>query len=154
MRITSLVEFAARIMVRLAGLAPQATLSADKLSELENISRDYVDQILHRLRKGELVVSRRGAQGGYALARPASQISVGAVIRSVEGGIFEEVCERYSCGEQQCHHLTACGLRPVWERLGELIEGYLDGVTLDQLVAPEVKVKGVLASAAAFRRMA
>ena len=144
MRITSLVEFSARIMVRLAALPPGATLSADKLADLENISRDYVDQILQRLRRGGLVASQRGAQGGYSLAKPASEISIGAMMRAVEGGIFEEVCGKYSAGDHQCHHLQGCGLRPVWQRLGDMIEGFLDHVTIEQLTGSEPRVRADL----------
>lgn len=144
MRITALVECSARIMVRLASLPEGATLSAEKLSDLENISRDYVDQILQRLRRGRLVASTRGAQGGYSLARPASDISVGMVMRAVEGRIFEEVCEKYSAGEHQCHHLSNCGIRPMWQKLGELVEGFLDHVSLDQLAGSEPRVRSDL----------
>ncbi len=144
MRITSLVECAARIMVRLASLPAGATLSAEKLSELENISRDYVDQILQRLRRGTLVASTRGAQGGYSLAKAPSAISIGELVRAVEGQVFEEVCGRYSSGEHECTHMSNCGIRPVWQRLGELIEGFLDKVTLDQLTTSEPKVRSEL----------
>ncbi len=144
MRITSLVECAARIMVRLAGLPAGSTLSAEKLSDLENISRDYVDQILQRLRKGELISSHRGAQGGYYLARPSSQITIGMTIRAVEGRVFEEVCEKYATGESQCRHADGCGLRPVWQKLGEMVEGFLDRVTLEQLTLQEPKVRAEL----------
>lgn len=150
MRITALVECSARIMVRLASLPPGATLSAEKLSDLENISRDYVDQILQRLRRGRLVASTRGAQGGYSLARPASDISVGMVMRAVEGRIFEEVCDKYSTGEHQCHHLTGCGIRPMWQRLGDLIEGFLDRVTLEQLAGSEPRVRSDLVAPMEF----
>lgn len=144
MRITSLVECSARLMVRLASLPAGATLSAERLSELENISRDYVDQILQRLRRGALVASTRGAQGGYSLARPAAAISIGELVRAVEGQVFEEVCERYSSGEHECRHLSNCGIRPVWQRLGELIEGFLDKVTLDRLTTGEPRARSEL----------
>ncbi|MBI4345265.1 MAG: Rrf2 family transcriptional regulator [Elusimicrobia bacterium] len=141
MRITSLVECSTRIMVRLASLPSGSTMAAEKLSELENISRDYVDQILQRLRRGGLVSSTRGAQGGYSLARRPNEVSIGEIVRAVEGKVFEEVCERYSEGPDQCHHLTNCGIRPVWQRLGEMIEGFLDQVTLDQLSSAEPRVR-------------
>ena len=136
MRISSLIESATRIMARLAELPPGTTLSAERLSDLENISRDYVDQILQRLRRGALVTSQRGAQGGYCLARPAGEISVGMTVRAVEGRIFEAVSEKY-CADagRSCHRTARCGIRPVWERLGEVIEKYLDVVTLDQVAS-------------------
>lgn len=147
MRITSLVECSARIMVRLAALPPGGTLSAEKISEVEGISRDYVDQILQRLRRGRLAASTRGAQGGYRLARPAAEISIGAMVRAIEGRIFEEVCGKFGSDATLCGPRAACGLRPVWQRLGEMIEGYLDQVTLDQLVPAGHACRGELPSA-------
>ena len=83
------------------------------------------------------IASTRGPQGGYGLARPASKITIGETIRAVEGRVFEEVCGKFSGGGEGCHHSDACGLRPVWQKLGGMIEEYLDRVTLEQLAAAD-----------------
>lgn len=141
MKLTSTVEYAARIMVRLAGLEPDRTMSAEKLAEAENIPRDFLDQILLRLRRAGLVTSRRGALGGYALAKPAEAISVGMVVRAVDHGVFEPVCEKYAEGEHACTHTSGCGIRPVWHRLGALVESFLDKVPLAELRREEPVVE-------------
>lgn len=146
MRISSSVEYGMRVMVTLARQPEGGRLSAESLSESENIPKDYVDQILQRLRRSGLVLSVRGAAGGYTLAKEPTAIRVGDVVRALETRIFEEPCERYSGGEKDCHHQTGCGIRPVWEKLGRLVEEYFDGVTLDRLLeetpASFVKISG------------
>ena len=137
LRIGSSVEYATRLMVRLAAQSPGETLSAERMSSLENVPRDYVDQILQRLRRAGLVDSRRGAQGGYRLASPAARITVGRIVKAVDEGVFEAVCDRYSAGDTKCSHADACGIRPVWQRLGLFVEDYLDKVTLAELLEPE-----------------
>lgn len=148
MRITSSGEYALRIMVQLARHAGERPLPADRLSERDNIPRDYVDQILLRLRRAGLVVSHRGAGGGYGLALPPERVNVADVLRAVEGQVFEGVCDRYASGAQDCHHQGNCGIRSVWMRLAFLIEDFLGKITLSQLLDPEERVASLLSKAA------
>ncbi len=133
LKISSSVEYGNRIIVRLASQKAGDPLSAEKLAEAENVPRDYVDQLLMRLRRADIVVSRRGAHGGYLLARAAKDISVGSVMRAVDEGVFESICEKYSDGDTACTHSTECGIRPVWARLGILVEEFLDKVSILEL---------------------
>lgn len=137
LRIGSSVEYGMRLMVRLAQEPEGGTLSAERLSALENVPRDYVDQLLHRLRRAGVVESRRGAQGGYKLSAAPKDIALGRIVKAVDEGVFEGVCGRYAEGEQQCTHTGSCGIRPVWEKLGLLVEDYLDRVSLAALLEPE-----------------
>ena len=134
MRITSSIEYATRLMVVLSRAHGRERLSAVALSESENVSSDYVNQILLRLKRAGLVESRRGAGGGYGLSRPPAEITLGQVVRAVEGGVFESVCDKYEGGDKDCHHQGRCGISPVWQRLGSLIEAYFDGITMDRLL--------------------
>lgn len=143
MRITSSVEYAARLMVNLARAHGQTPLSAEKLSEAENIPVGYISQLLLRLKRAGLVQSQRGLKGGYALAQPPSGITLGQVARAVEGPIFESVCDKYDHGKKDCHRQEHCGISPVWRRLGRLIEEYFDGITLAQLLEERPPCEGV-----------
>lgn len=134
MRITSSIEYATRLMVSLARCNAQAPLPAEKLAESENVPPDYVNQILLRLKRAGLVSSRRGSGGGYNLARPPAEITMGQVVRAVDGTIFEDVCGKYEGGSKDCRHQGNCGISPVWRRLGGLIEEYFDGITLARLL--------------------
>ena len=146
MRITSSSEYAMRIMVRLARASVLHTLTAKELSEGENIPRDYVDQILMRLRRAGLVTSHRGAGGGYGLASDPSKVFVADSILAVEGQIFEDVCEKYSGGNSACGHQGGCSIGSVWSKLGLLVEDYLKKVPLSQLLGPEPKLAPMLVS--------
>jgi Rrf2 family protein len=133
LKISSSVEYATRIMVRLSQLSADETVSAERLSGSERVPRDYVDQILQRLRRAGLVQSRRGALGGYRLAREAEAISVGDILHAVDDGVFESVCDKYADGSNQCAHTEGCSIRPVWRRLEVLVDDYLSKVSLTQL---------------------
>lgn len=134
MKITSSMEYATRLMVSLAKEHGRHAVSAERLSNSENVPTDYVNQLLLRLKRAGLVVSHRGSGGGYALSREPEQVTLGQVLRAVEGKIFEDVCEKYKGAERDCRHQAAgCGISPVWQRLGAMIEQYFDGITLAQL---------------------
>ncbi|MBI5243552.1 MAG: Rrf2 family transcriptional regulator [Elusimicrobia bacterium] len=141
MRITSSVDCATRVMVRLSELKEQETISAEKLSEAENIPRDFIGQLMLKLRRAGLVASRRGAQGGYALAKPPSAISLGMVVRAVEDNVFDVVCDRLAVRKQDCRHSSGCGIRPVWRKLGALVESFLDRMTIEQVASEEASVE-------------
>lgn len=141
MRINSSSEYAMRVMYQLARADEGSPVTADKLAQLENIPRDYVDQILLRLRRAGLIQSRRGTAGGYVLAVPPEKISAADVMRAVDGRVFEDLCESYSSGETMCRHTGACSIRPIWLKLASLVEGYLENVTLDQLLDESQIVK-------------
>lgn len=145
LKIGSSVEYGMRLMVRLASEPEGGTLSAERLSALENVPRDYVDQLLHRLRRAALVESRRGAQGGYKLSAAPKDIAVGRIVKAVDEGVFEGVCLRYAEGTQRCMHTGACGIRPVWEKLGVLVEDFLEHVSLADLLEPEPSVSAHIA---------
>jgi Rrf2 family protein len=134
MRISSSIEYATRLMVTLACERREVPVPAERLSESENIPCDYVNQILLRLKRAGLVESRRGAGGGYELSRAPSEITLGQVVRAVEGQIFEEVCGKYDSGSRDCHHQGICSISPVWQQLGAIIEDYFDGITLAKIL--------------------
>lgn len=133
------MEYATRLMVSLAKSHGDTAVSADKLSAAENVPVDYVNQLLLRLKRAGLVESHRGQHGGYALSRAAGEITLGQVLRAVEGEIFEDVCEKYQDGKRDCRNQGHCGISPVWRKLGRLIEEYFDGITLQSLTEPSFK---------------
>ena len=134
MKITSSMEYATRLMVSLAKVHGQQAVTADKLSQAENVPVDYVNQLLLRLKRAGLVISHRGSAGGHALSRSPDKVTLGEVLRAVEGKIFEDVCEKYKAAERDCHHQSGCSISPVWQKLGAMIETYFDGITLAALL--------------------
>lgn len=130
MRITSSIEYATRLMVTLASEHGGAPVPAERLASADNVPGDYVSQILAKLRRAGLVTSRRGSAGGYSLSREPRDITLAQVVRAVDGAVFEEVCERYDEGSKDCRHQGHCAISPVWTKLGDLVTGYFEGVTL------------------------
>lgn len=130
MRITSSIEYATRLMVTLASAHGGAPVPAERLAEADNVPGDYVSQLLVKLRRAGLVTSHRGSAGGYALSREPAEITLAQVVRAVDGTVFEEVCGRYEAGVKDCRHQGQCSISPVWKKLGDLVTGYFEGVTL------------------------
>lgn len=102
------------------------------IAERQNISESYLEQLVRKLRTAGLVNSVRGAGGGYQLARPASTISVGDVLRACEGNLEAVSCS--TPGIAQCEQSDVCVTRLVWERVNNAIEDAVDGITLEDLV--------------------
>ena len=127
MRVTTQGEYGLRCLARLADDDSGKPISVSRLAKSEGLSRDYVEQLLLRLRRAGLVRSTRGVQGGYSLSRPPDRIAVGEVLRVLEGPLFELPCKRRPGG---CHKLGDCLLVPLWEGLESRIAEYLDAHSL------------------------
>ena len=134
MRITSSIEYATRLMLTLAREHGRAPLPAERLAEADNVPSDYVSQLLVKLRRAGLVTSHRGSAGGYSLSRPPAQVTLGQVVRALDGDVFEDVCEKYDGGSKDCRHQSACSISPVWGRLGALVTEYFESVTLASIL--------------------
>lgn len=134
MRITSSIEYATRLMVTLASEHGKSPVPAERLAEADNVPADYVSQILVKLRRAGLVTSHRGSAGGYALSRAPKEITLAQVVRAVDGAVFEEVCERFDGGSKDCRHQGTCSISPVWTKLGGLVTGFFESVTLASIL--------------------
>lgn len=113
--------------------APSAPVSLVDLADRNNLSRQYLEKLFTRLRNAGLVTGTRGPGGGYRLARPPQQISVGEVLSAVDR------VDATNCGgRRNCSAGAACLGHSLWARLNENVMGFLDGITLDQ-VARDVR---------------
>ena len=111
------------------------------LAAKEKLPADYVEQILLRLRRADIVKSTRGARGGYALARPAERISVRDVIQASELATFELHCVSHPVEEERCSAAHNCSIRPVWMMLQRRIDDVLESVNLADLLESESVVR-------------
>jgi Rrf2 family protein len=130
MRVSAKVDYALRAMLELA--AAGTLVKGEQLSTAQSIPRKFLESILVELRHEELVASQRGVDGGYALARPADQISVADVIRAVEGPI---ATVRGARPEEVEYVGAAAGLQPVWLDLRSAMREVLEQTTLADIVA-------------------
>lgn len=132
MLISTKGRYALRVMLELAErpageYAALGTIAAD-----QGISEKYLESIVAVLSKAGLVDALRGKGGGYRLNRPAKDYSVGEILRLTEGSIAPVSC--LECSPNRCDRADGCKTLPMWEKLNELICGYLDSVTLADLL--------------------
>jgi len=130
-------------MVDLTLHSGDAYVALNNIAERQNISESYLEQLFSALRKGGLVKSIKGSQGGYALADDPARITVGAVLRILEGKLF--VVAEPSENEIVNNTIDYCLTENVWEKINASICSVVDSVTLDDLVSRYKVINGSLA---------
>jgi Rrf2 family iron-sulfur cluster assembly transcriptional regulator len=141
MRITTWAEYGVICALHLARRASEGPVTGRDIALREKLPGDYVEQILLRLRRAEIVGSTRGAKGGYMLARPAAEITVREIITAAELLTFDLHCESHPVDEQRCSASHECSIRPVWLMLQQRIDEVLEGVRLSDLLEAEPQVR-------------
>ena len=144
MRITTLAEYGVICALHLARRAKEGPVTGRDIAARERLPVDYVEQILLRLRRAEIVRSTRGARGGYQLARDAGTISIRAVIAASETTTFDLHCVSHPVEEERCSASHACSIRPVWQLLQQKIDDVLEGVRLSDLLHEESQVRALV----------
>lgn len=129
MQITARGDYAVRAAVELAAAYP-ATVSSHRLAEQQQLPHKFLEAIMADLRRGGLVRSIRGADGGYRLARAPEEIMVGAVLRAVDGPLAAVRGER---PEQLRYEGNAAHLSELWVAVRAAVRSVLDEVSLAQL---------------------
>jgi Rrf2 family protein len=119
-------------MVDLALHTDEEPVSRHGIAVRQEISADYVAQLFRRLRAARLVEGVKGPGGGYRLARDATTIRVGDVVRAVEGPIAAADCTIPS-DEPSCNRVDRCVTHLLWKGLSETMAEFLDSVTLQDL---------------------
>ena len=141
MRITTWAEYGVICALHLARRADEGPVTGRDIAAREKLPADYVEQILLRMRRADIVVSTRGAKGGYALARPSSEITVREIISAAELVTFDLHCESHPIDEVRCSTAHECSVRPVWMMLQRRIDEVLDSVHLSDLLQSEAQVR-------------
>ena len=132
MKISTKGRYGLRAMIDMALYSKEEAVSIQSIAKRQNISDGYLEQLVRKLKKEGLVIGIRGAQGGYRLAKPADEISVGDVLRALEGSI-----DAVSCGmgnNEHCQGEDLCVTRYVWQRINESIRETVDSIMISQLV--------------------
>lgn len=134
MQISTRGRYGLRAMVDMALHMTDGPLALRVIAERQSISESYLEQVFTNLRKAGLVRASRGSQGGYELGRPAHQMTVGEIIRSLEGPIIPVHCVgEDSNSSSYCEREKYCITRSFWEELRDKINEFLDSVTLQDL---------------------
>ena len=132
LKISRLADYAALLMQRLVQ-ADGASLSAADLAEQSNIAYPTVSKVLKQLAEAKLVLSHRGVNGGYRLARSATSISLYQLITAIDGEIALTEC---SASEGQCVHGAQCPLSGSWQSVSQLVGRILSMIKLSEMSKP------------------
>jgi Rrf2 family protein len=142
MKISAQEEYGVRCLLRLARVGESLTIP--EIAQAENLSAPYVGKLLGVLRQAGFIESVRGRSGGYHLARPASEIRLGALLLALGEPLFDEpgYCERHAGPETTgpCVHHDGCSLRGLWQTLEHWLRHTLDQITLGDLLHQEIPV--------------
>ncbi|MEU9417370.1 Rrf2 family transcriptional regulator [Streptomyces sp. NPDC051000] len=135
MRISARADYAVRAALQLAGSQEDGPLKAEAIAEAQDIPHKFLEGILNDMRRGGLVLSRRGGNGGYRLAKPAESISIADVIRVVDGPL---VSVRGVRPPDLSYTGPAEALLPLWIALRANVREILDGVSLADVASSQL----------------
>ncbi|GGZ65519.1 Rrf2 family transcriptional regulator [Streptomyces subrutilus] len=135
MRISARADYAVRAALQLAASQDDGPLKAEAIAEAQDIPHKFLEGILNDMRRGGLVLSQRGGNGGYRLAKPARSISIADVIRVVDGPL---VAVRGVRPPDLSYTGPAQALLPLWIALRANVREILDGVSLADVAASDL----------------
>lgn len=132
MKISTKGRYALRLLLDLAENQGDGYVSLKDIAARQEISKKYLEQIVAILNRPDVLKTNRGYQGGYRLAKNASEYTVGDILRITEGGIAPVACLDNS--PIQCDRADQCITLPIWKGLYDVINQYLDGITLQDII--------------------
>ncbi len=128
-------EYGVRLMVQLGRRYGAGPASLAEISAEEALPRPYLEQLAMALREAGLVVSRRGAHGGYELARPPEAIAMADVLRALEGPLAPMICaSEQDAVTHVCDRTARCTVNVLWLRIRDVIAETLDAISLADLL--------------------
>jgi len=137
LRVTKLTDYATVVLTVLAA-RPDLVLSASELAEQAGLEVPTVAKVLKPLAQAGLVASFRGANGGYRLARPATEITLIEIVEAMEGPLAMTEC---SVQDGLCGIEHACGIRANWRRINDVVAEALANVSLAQMLQPPLHTR-------------
>lgn len=133
MKISTKGRYALRMMIDLAVHKDEGVIALKDIAKRQNISKKYLEQIVPLLNRADLLRTIRGYQGGYALSRDPKDYTVREILLVTEGSLAPVACLQ---SNNECEMRSTCPTLHVWEGLNNVINEYLDGITLADLAIP------------------
>ena len=145
MKLSTKGKYGLRAIIDLARFSEKEPVSIGCIDTRQKLSERYLEQLFALLKKAGLVKSIRGASGGYVLARDASEISVGDVLRALEGNLEPVRCAAFY-SEEGCMASDECVTKYVWQKINDSINKTVNEIKLDELVkeSKELNPEGVI----------
>jgi Rrf2 family transcriptional regulator, iron-sulfur cluster assembly transcription factor len=140
MKLTSKGRYAVTAMLDIAINQSKGPITLAMISERQDISLSYLEQIFAKLKKSDLVLSARGPGGGYRLSRDPAEISVSEVIAAVNEDLEARKCK----GRENCKGGEECLSHELWSDLSEMIEQFLENITLQKIIEKRSSVKEII----------
>ncbi|NMB27039.1 MAG: Rrf2 family transcriptional regulator [Tissierellia bacterium] len=138
MRLSTRGRYGLKAMYQLACYYGEGPIPLNSIAEEQDLSENYLEQLVATLRKEGLLNSVRGAQGGYMLAKPPEDITVGNILRTLEGDLAPADCvidEEYECAKEE-----SCVTKLVWMRIRDSIDEVIDSITLKDMLDESEKI--------------
>ena len=132
MKISTKGRYALRVMIDLAEHQNDGYVALKDIAQRQDISKKYLEQIVPVLNKSDILRTNRGFQGGYRLAKLPDKYTVGEILRLTEGSLAPVACLEHDPVE--CERSGECATLPVWQGLYRVINEYLDGITLQDIL--------------------
>lgn len=133
MKLSTKGRYGLRAMIDMARYSEREPVSISSIADRQGISEGYLEQLVSLLKRAGLVKSIRGAGGGYILARDMEDISVGDILRALEGSLEPVRCAAFY-SEEGCTASDGCVTKYVWQKINESINRTVDEMKLDELV--------------------
>ncbi len=139
MRLSTRGDYAIRAVLELAECTAGVPLPLHELAARAGVPEKYLEQILMRLRAARILSARRGSHGGYLLAKPAEEITIGDIVRVMDGPLAPIACASKtayeSCPASRCADAANCTLRGFWTEVRDAIADVVDQTTFADLAA-------------------
>lgn len=136
MMISTKGRYALRVMLDLAEHGKENYVSLKDVAQRQNISMKYLEMIVSVLNKGNMVKSQRGKAGGYQLSKMPSEYTVGEIIKLTEKTLAPVMCLEENA--DTCQRAGECMTLPLWKKLDSMINGYLNSVTLEDVIQKNI----------------
>lgn len=140
MKLSTKGRYGLRAMVDLAIHGQDQKVTIKSISERQGISENYLERIIALLKKGGYVTSSRGAQGGYNLSKAPEEISVGEILRALEGNLNPVDCTLTN-DEKECSQQNLCVTKFVWKRISDSINNAVDGISLQDMMDEQLAIQ-------------
>lgn len=132
MKISTKGRYALRMLIDLAQNQGEGYIALKDIAARQDISKKYLEQIVPILTKANILKASRGFQGGYRLLLPASEYTLGNILRLTEGNLAPVSCME---GEEVlCARKEQCTTLPIWQGLNKVINAYFDNITLQDVL--------------------
>ncbi len=140
MKISTKGRYALRMLIDLAEHKESGYISLKDVAKRQQISKKYLEQIIPIFNHTGMLLTNRGAQGGYKLARTPDKYTVAEILRLTEGSIAPVACLDQEPNE--CERSAECVTLPIWQGLYDVIKEYLEGITLQDILDQEQARRG------------